>query len=603
MGARSKAGTAGSSNLPAHVIAALDRTASACADEPAMRRKEDGDWRATTWSQYRNDVRRAAIGLIESGLEPGRGVAIIGFNRPEWFVSELAAIAAGGIPAGIYTTSTFEQTRYVVEHCEASIAVVEDSRMLEKALAVRERLPGLKTIVLMDGESPADGVMSWKELMGRGEDAGSDELDRRLAGLHLDGPATLIYTSGTTGPPKAVKLSHRNILWTAVTVTDLLDFDSSYELLSYLPLSHIAEKMVSLYGPLCTGATACFAESLDSVPQNLAEVRPHAFLGVPRVWEKIQAAMEAAGATSGPLRKRLVRWARRSGLAGSVAEQRGEPLPWSYRVADRVVFSKVRARLGLDRARYCVSSAAPISIQTLEFFRSLGIPILEIYGMSECSGPATLSLPDRYRLGKAGFPVPGTEIRIADEGEVWIRGPHVFLGYHKDGEATAEALDRDGWLHSGDVGEIDEDGFLKITDRLKELIITAGGKNVAPQLIEAKLKAIPGVALVAVIGDRRKYLSALLTLDLERLPSQARAVGSPARDPESAAECEVFRRYLEKEVARVNSTLASYETIKRFEVLPAQFTVETGELTPTMKLRRRAIAENYSSEIETLYAD
>ncbi|MDH3255739.1 MAG: AMP-binding protein, partial [Acidobacteriota bacterium] len=296
------------------------------------------------------------------------------------------------------------------------------------------------------------------------------------------------------------------------------------------------------------------------------------------------------------------RWARGVGLAASYAEQRGDRPPRFHGVARRLVFSKVRERLGLDRAALCATSAAPIALHTLEFFSSLGIPILEIYGMSECSGPGTVSTPDRYRLGKAGFAFPGAEIKVTDEGEICMRGPHVFLGYFKDPEATREALDAEGWLHSGDVGEIDADGFLSITDRLKELIITSGGKNIAPQLIEAKLKAIPAVAVPAVIGDRRKYLTALLTLDPERVEREAEALGSAARDVAEAASCPILRRALEASVERVNSTLASYETVKRFAILPGQFTIEGGELTPTMKLKRRVVSEKYGSEIEALYA-
>lgn len=588
--------------LPPNVLAALDRTVDRDPGAAAMRHKVAGTWQTTTWSEYREQVRLAARGFIDLGLDAGRGVAIIGFNRPEWFISEIAAVAAGGIPAGIYTTLTPEQIHYVADHCEAGIVVVENRELLDKVLEIRDRLPGLRAIVAMDEVGEVEDCFSWGALLERGRGVDEDRLEERISSLDLEGLCTLIYTSGTTGPPKAVMLSHRNILWTAKTVTDLLGYDDSFDLLSYLPLSHIAEKMVSLYGPLTVGATAWFAESLEKLPENLAEVRPHVFLGVPRVWEKIQAAMEAAGASSGGLKKRLVRWARHKGLEGGYALQEGRPMPRFYALADRLVFAKVRARLGLDRARLCVTSAAPISQHTLEFFLSLGIPLLEIYGMSECTGPGTISRPDRFRIGKAGFAFPGAEVAIREGGEICMRGPHVFLGYYKDEEATREVLDDEGWLHSGDVGTLDNDGFLTVTDRLKELIITSGGKNVAPQLIEAKLKAIPGVALPVVIGDRRKYLAALFTLDPERIEREAAAAGSAARDPEGAARCEVFRRHLERQIEAVNSTLASFETIKRFAVLPGQFTIEGGELTPTMKLKRRVINDTYASEIESLYS-
>ncbi|MDH3255649.1 MAG: AMP-binding protein, partial [Acidobacteriota bacterium] len=350
---------AAAENLPRHVIAALEQTAAANYARPAMRHKVAGVWRTITWADYRDMVRRAAAGFISLGLDSGKGVAIVGFNRPEWFVSELAAVAAGGVPAGVYTTLTVEQMQYVVDHCDAEIIIVENRELLEKVLAIRNRVPSLKSIVMMEGESAQEGVVSWPQLLDRGSREDVAELDRRIEGLELDGLCSLIYTSGTTGTPKAVMLSHRNVLWTARTVTSLLGFTSDYQLLSYLPLSHIAEKMVSLYGPLTVGATAWFAESLERLPQNLQEVRPHAFLGVPRVWEKIQAAMEAAGAESRGMKRRLVRWARGVGLAASYAEQRGDRPPRFHGVARRLVFSKVRERLGLDRAGLCATSAAP----------------------------------------------------------------------------------------------------------------------------------------------------------------------------------------------------------------------------------------------------
>jgi long-subunit acyl-CoA synthetase (AMP-forming) len=584
------------------VIELLDQTAREHADQPALAHKAGDSWESVTWSAYREEIRWAARGFLRLGLTPGKGVAILGFNRPQWFVSELAAVAAGGAPAGLYTTLSPDQCHYVADHCEAQIAVAENEELLGKLLAIRGRLPHLKAIVLMVGESVEEGVLSWEQLLRLADEVPEAELEARIAALSPEDLCTLIYTSGTTGPPKAVMLSHRNIVWTARRVVEMLDLRAGDRFLSYLPLSHIAEKMVSLYGPLSVGGYTWFAESLDRMPENLREVRPHVFFGVPRVWEKIQAAIEAAGAKSSPLKRRTVAWARRKGLEAGYAQQRGGTQPRLLGLAERLVFSKVRRKLGLDRARMCATSAAPISRGTLELFLSLGIPIYEVYGMSECTGPATISIPDRYRTGKAGYAIPGTELEIADQGEIWIRGPHVFMGYYRDPEATREALDQDGWLHSGDVGVIDGEGFLEVTDRLKEIIITSGGKNIAPQTIETKLKTIPAVAVPAVVGDRRNYLTALLTLDPDRIPQAAETAGSPARELETAACCPVFHRHLERQVERINATLAGFETIKKFAVLPSQFTPEGGELTPTMKLKRRVILQKYAAEIEELYA-
>jgi long-subunit acyl-CoA synthetase (AMP-forming) len=319
------------------------------------------------------------------------------------------------------------------------------------------------------------------------------------------------------------------------------------------------------------------------------------------VWEKIQERMQAAGAASPPLRRRIARWARGLGLAGGYADQRRARRPVLYPVANKLVFQKVRERLGLDRARFLITAAAPISRHTLEFFLSLGMPLCELYGLSECSGPTTLSMPEDYRTGKAGRALPGTELRIAEDGEICIRGRHVFKGYFKNPAATAESLDADGWLHSGDIGTLDADGFLQITDRKKELIITAGGENVAPQFVEGVLKSIPVVSQAVVVGDRQRYLAVLLTLDPAKVPAVAQQAGSPARDVEGAIGCEHFNAYLHKEIERVNSELARVQTVKRFAVIPNEFTVEGGELTPTMKLRRKVIGEKYREVIQRLF--
>ncbi len=584
------------------VVDALAERARVLGDQPALRAKRDGEWRATTWSEYHEAALRAARAFLALGLEPGRGVNVLGFNRPEWFISSLGAVAAGGLPAGIYTTLTEKQCHYIAEHSEAAVVVVENESQLARILAVRDRLPALEAIVLMEGSSDREGVFSWAELMALGDEAWQPELDRRIAALDPWGLCSLIYTSGTTGPPKAVMLSHHNVLWTAQAVIDYFDFSPDDDFISYLPLSHIAEQMLSLYAPLLIGGCVWFAESLDRLATNLREIRPHILFGVPRVWEKIQAGIEAAAAQNSGLKRRIGAWARQLGLRGGYADQAGRPRPALYGLADLVLFSKVRAKLGLDRARICAVGAAPTPKETLEFFLSLGIPILEVYGLSECTGPATISAPDRYRTGAAGFALEGTEMKIADDGEICIRGPHVFLGYYKNPEATARALDDDGWLHSGDVGEFEADGFLRVTDRKKELIVTSGGKNVAPQPIEGRLKTIPGVAQAVVIGDRRKFLTALITLEPETIRDVLQAADSPASDAEEAVACKIFRAHLERAIESVNQRLARYETIKRFAVLPRPFSIDGGELTPTMKLKRRVIHEKYGSEIERLYA-
>ncbi len=587
----------------------LGSTVKRFGDRPALRVKRGGAWRTTTWREYERDAMRGARALIALGVQPGQGVSLIGVNSPEWLVADVAAIFAGAMPAGIYTTNSPAQVRYITDHCEAKVAFADTAEQVAKFVAEKAALPRLDVVVQMVGKpKPGAGagkleVLSWDEFLAKGDGEGGAELDRRLAAQKPDDVCTLIYTSGTTGEPKAVMMTHRNLTWTAQTMISMLDFGADDVTVSYLPLSHIAEQMLTVHGPMAMGSLVYFAESLDKLPEVLSEVRPTIFLGVPRVWEKIQAKMQAAGAAAPPIRKKLVAWAKKQGLAGGYAEQRKEPKPLLYPVAKKLVFDKVRQRLGLDRAKICVTSAAPISRDTLEFFLSLGLPILEVYGMSECTGPATYSPPDRYKTGKCGVCIPGAEIKIAEDGEICMRGQHVFKGYLKDAEATKSALDDEGWLHSGDIGTIDADGFLQVTDRKKDILITAGGENIAPQVIEGLLKGIPVVAQAVVVGDRRKYLAALLTLDPEKIAAEAKAAGSAATNPVEAAACAAFQRHLRKQIDAVNATLARVQTIKKFEIVASEFTIDGGELTPTLKVKRKVVNEKYKGAIDALYAE
>lgn len=585
------------------IMEAFKATADKFGDRVALKYKTGGVWKETTWKDYYNQVRVTARAFMALGLEKGKAVNILGTNCPQWFISDLAGVFAGAVPGGIYTTNSPEQCKYIAEHSEANIAVVENADQLAKFKKIKDELPDLKAIVLMNGSDTDEMVYSWDQLPKLAEKVPDRELEERIKAQKPDDCCTLIYTSGTTGNPKGVMLSHDNITWTAQQVLDLIKATHEDQIVSYLPLSHIAEQVVSLHGPYFMGGTVWFAESLDKLGENLTEVRPTFFVGVPRVWEKIQAKMIAAGAQNPPLKRKIAAWARKQGLAGGYAEQEGKPKPFFYQLANKLVFSKVKEKLGLDRCRLFVSTAAPISMDTLEFFLSLGIPLAEVYGMSECTGPATVSIPEpfKYRTGWAGPAVPGTINKIAEDGEVLMKGRHVFKGYFKNEEATAETIDKDGWLHSGDVGKIDDKGFLKITDRKKELIITAGGENIPPQVLEAKLKSISALANVVVIGDKRKYLSALFTLDPEKIAHEIQLAGSPAKNIAEAAKCPTFNAYIQKKLDEINATLAKVQTIKKFTILPNEFSIEGDELTPTMKLKRRVINTKYAKEIEAMY--
>jgi long-chain acyl-CoA synthetase len=577
----------------------------------AYQAKLDGRWQPTTWQTFAAQVRTAARALIALGFPRGGKVAILGFNRPEWVILDHAAMMAGGAAAGIYTTCSPDEVQYIVHHSEAHAVLVEDAGQLAKVTSRRDQLPLLRWIVLMRGaQAPGgDGILSWDEFNRKGEpaagagpDANDAELDARLAALEPSGLATLIYTSGTTGPPKGVMLSHANLAWTSQTLIDVgggkVDGDCS---LSYLPLSHIAEQMGTIHMPATAGSTVYFAESIDKLADNIKECRPTVFFGVPRVWEKFHAVLAARlGEVTGG-KRRVLDWARRVCTEVNARRDRGDPMPWllraQYALADRLVIGKLKAALGFDRARVLSSGAAPIAPDVLAFFASIDLPIREVYGQSEDTGPTSYNLPGRTRIGSVGPPIPGLEVKIAQDGEILVRGPNVFLGYYKEPQATAETL-KDGWLCSGDLGVIDKHGFITITGRKKEIIITAGGKNIAPKNIEAALKESLLISEAIVIGDRRKFLSALITLDeavAQKLAPDV-AAGQLAASP-------AIRAAVQKQVDAVNETLARVEQIKKFTILPQPFSVAGGELTPTMKLKRKVIAQRYEAQIDAMYAE
>lgn len=583
------------------VMQVMEETATKHGDKPALRHKKGGTWHTTTWSEYRAQVRTAAKALIELGLQPGKGVAIIGFNCPQWAVGDIAAIYAGGCPAGIYTTNSAEQCKYIAGHSDAQVVIVENREQLAKFKEVRKDLPELKAIVMMYGDDSDADVYSWPEFLELGKKVSDEVLQKRIDAQKPDDVCTYIYTSGTTGDPKAVMISHDNITWTSRSALDMLGTQEGDRVVSYLPFSHIAEQVVSLHGPMAAGMCTAFAESMEKLGDNLKEIRPTMFLGVPRVWEKIQAKMAAIGAKNTGIKKKISAWARGQGLAGGYAEQKGEGKPLLYGLAEKLVFSKVRDALGLDQCRICVTSAAPISKSTLEFFLSLGVPIMEVYGMSECTGPATISLPNKYKTGSVGKIMAGTELKIAPDGEICMRGRHVFKGYFKNEAATKETIDEEGWLHSGDIGEFDADGFLRITDRKKDLLITAGGENIAPQVLEGRLKAIGALSQAVVIGDRQKFLAALVTLDETRLEDTLREAGSSAKTMADAAKDPKVEAWLMAQVEEINKTLARVQTIKRIKVLPAELSIEGGELTPTMKIKRKVVNQKYASDIAAFY--
>lgn len=572
--------------------------------QPALYANEGGSWTTISWSSYWDQCRRFAGALLSMGYEPENAVAIMGNNCPQWVIADVGAMMVRGVPAGIYQTSTPEQAEYIANHCQARVYVMENAQMWEAVSQVADKLEHVEKFVFIHDIDKVshDKAMSFDDFLALGKEH-LDAVDARMAEIELDDLATLIYTSGTTGPPKGVMLSQRNLAFTSKQAGQLIGGIGSEDcLVSYLPLSHIAEQMFSIHLPLTFGASIWFCDDLKKIKDALVAARPTIFLGVPRVWEKFKAALEIKLAEATGVKASIVSWSRGVGLeAGYAKLKTGQPFGFKANMANKLFQSKLRAGLGLDRLRVAVVGAAPIGLDVLEFFLSCGIPIHEIYGQSEDCGPTTFNRPNpgETKLGTAGLVFPGIEVKIADDGEILVKGDNVFMGYYKNPEATDSTL-IDGWMYSGDIGEFDADGFLRITDRKKDLIITAGGKNVAPQKIEKLLRKIDGISQAVVIGDRRKFLSALLTLDPERAPVLAGEKGWPT-DLEELARHEAFITHVQQGVDAANAELARYESIKKFEVIPVDFTVEGGELTPTQKIKRRIVNSKYESEIEAFY--
>jgi long-chain acyl-CoA synthetase len=430
--------------------------------------------------------------------------------------------------------------------------------------------------------------------MAKGDETDEQVYMDRVAALKPEDLAGFIYTSGTTGPPKGVMLSHENLAWTAAAARDMNDINNSDVTLSYLPLSHIAEQMFSVHAPITTGARVYFAESIEAVPENLKEVQPTIFFGVPRIWEKFHAGINSKLKLATGPKAKLVQWAMKVGREANLTPNGNKGL--QYKLAQKLIYSKLKPAIGMARARICVSGAAPISREVLEFFASLDIVVLEVYGQSEDTGPTSFNMPDNYRLGSVGPAVKGVDVKIAEDGEILVRGPNVFMGYYKEQAATDETL-VDGWLHSGDLGEF-RDGFLYITGRKKDIIITAGGKNIAPKNIEASLKNHELINEAVVIGDRRKYLTVVVTLDPEASEAWAKERGIPV---DGLGDNPTLRAELQTAVDHVNTELARVEQIKKFKVLTRNLTVEDGELTPTLKVKRAKVYDHFSADIESMY--
>jgi long-chain acyl-CoA synthetase len=575
-------------------------------DENAYLTMVNDKWDPITWHEYHEQVRHFGKSLMSQNLAVNGKVAVLGFNQLEWVIAAIGAQYIGGVSVGIYTASSKEEVCYVVDHSDAEVLVVENlARFHKQVRDIRSSLKKVKLIVLMSNEKSNDaGIVGFAEFMAMGQTISDKEINERQQAVDADACATMIYTSGTTGNPKSVMLSHRTLAWTVRTAVQAWRCGASDRAVSYLPLAHVAEQMFTLYAPIDSGLQQYFSPSFEALRETIEDVEPTILFGVPRVFEKFYEAIKAGLAEKDGLAKKVI------GYFGSISKNYYRarnvgrmPSFWvssQYQFGARKIFGELKNKIGFGKLRICVCGAAPISKEILAFFFGLDIPIYEVYGQSENAGPATYNLPGQCKIGSVGRPLAGTEIKIAEDGEVLIKGPHVFLGYYKDDAATKEVR-KDEWLLTGDIGEIDKDGFLRITDRKKDLLITAGGKNVSPQNLESMLKHLPYVQSAVVVGDSRKYLAALLSPNVNDIKKKAREIGKPADNLDALLKDKTIHHAIEAELEKINSKLAPVEQIKRFYLLPNEFSIETGEFTPTMKVKRKFVNQKYQTEIERMY--
>jgi long-chain acyl-CoA synthetase len=571
------------------LLSVYAETAKANADVEAHRWQlpSGGEWQSLTYGEVRERVRDAALGLASTGFRPGEFAVVWSRNRSEATIADYAVMHALGVPVFLYNTLAPEQAAYITGHCEATVAIVEDAEYLKKLLSVRDQLPRLRQIILIEGAA-TDGVTTWDDLLAVGREAAQrdpqafDEMWQQVRSADL---VTLIYTSGTTGQPKGVMITHDNARTYQVAVDVAMppeqrsDPDGAQRFISYLPMAHVTGRSIDHWSAMAAPATIFYCPDQLKIFEVAAQARPTLFFGIPRVWEKLHTAIRIGLAQLG---------------MPDATSQTVEPLPDEIKKA-------ILAKPGLDACFFACSGSAPLDPEIIAFFRALGLPLTEGWGMTELSNAATISAPDRARVGTVGTRLPGVEARIADDGEILIRGPLVMAGYYKDPERTAEAVDGDGWLHTGDIGVLDADGYLQITDRKKELIITSGGKNISPALIEYHLQRNPLIGQACAIGDRRNYVTALLVLDNEAARAWAEEQGILVADVAGMAKSPEVLAEVEKSVAEANSHLARVEQVRRYAVLPEEWTSDSGELTPTLKKRRRVIMERYADEIDLLY--
>ena len=574
----------------------------------AHREKRLGIWQAHSWAEWFDTSRRIGRALMALGVKRGEPVLILSEDRREWLYIDLAAAAIGAIPAGVYTTDSANQLAYLAADSGASVLFVENDEQLDKYLTARPDMPGIKHVVVLDRDGLAGfshpNVIFYDDLLATGAEQEAAEpglFEAMIKDIRPEDPRMLIYTSGTTGPPKGAIITHRNMIFQLVAGRQTLDFSETDEQLYFLPLCHVLERLVSVEAPIANGSTVNFAESPETVFENLQEVNPDTFSGVPRIWEKIYSRVMIMRADAGPVGRRALDLALGIGDRYASTERPGPGLRLAHALADVLVLANLRRMLGFANARRVTSGAAPISPELIRWFCALGVPLVEGYGMTETGGVATVNTVADNRIGTVGPALPGVEMKITEAGELLIGGPCVFGGYWNKPEKTAETMTEDGWLKTGDVGRISNDGALTITGRMKDIIITAGGKNITPAEIENKLKFSPFVSDAVVIGDKRKYLTCLIMIDQENVEKFAQDRAVPFSDFASLTRASEVRELIAGVVAEVNKDFAQVEQIKDFRLIDILLTAEDEELTPTMKLKRNFVNERHKGLIDEMY--
>ncbi|MBL8384130.1 MAG: AMP-binding protein [Burkholderiales bacterium] len=578
----------------------------------ALRQKDFGIWKPISWTALGEIVRNVAMGLVALGYKPGEVASVLSNTNREWMYADLGALSAGGVVNGIYPTDAAVQVEYLCADSSTVYLFVEDEEQLDKVLEVRERLPQLRKIIVFDMEGLREladpQVMSFEALQGLGRahhEAHPGLFEERVDARRPEDLAILVYTSGTTGKPKGAMISHRNIVLTCHAYNDFAPQSESDERMAFLPLCHIAERLGGEYFPLLTGSIINFVENPDTVPENVREIQPTTFTAVPRVWEKFYSGVLIRIRESTTLQKAAYAWAIGVGMKRARLIEDGKPIPASlallFRAARFLVLDNIRRMIGVHRARFLLTGAAPISPDLVRWYMALGLNMVEVWGMTESCGAVTSNPIERIKPGSIGIATRHAEVKVSPEGELLVKGDSVFMGYLNLPEKTAETI-RDGWLHTGDVGRVDADGYFYITDRMKDIIITAGGKNITPSEFENQLKFSPYITDAVVIGDKRPYLSCLVMIDHENVEQWAQERSIPFSDYRSLTRRPEVIALIGEEIEKVNKTFARVEQIKQFRLIETKLTPEDEELTPTMKLKRKLVGEKYRDLIESMYA-